>query len=495
MDPETLQAHLRRATRNFTSRLPEDDVLTLGLQLLHELARAHAESPPRHPGVDPAGIPMVEGRPRLDGGAPTGDVAEDLFRLGALLHGLASGTPPDLSWRLDGPPPPEASTLLRRAALSALAAPRRDQRFPTARAAAAGVEAALAGTGLEPEPWPAFRGHAARSGTATGTASARGLSVAWSDPAGPVVSSPLLTRTLAVAATQDGRLVFRERGTGRTVHEERIAAAIESSPTLGGRTLHVGTDDGELLGVDVLNGRPVYRARLGSLVRSSPLALSDRVIVGVVLDKGAGALVAVDAVKGKVIWRRALEAVFSSPAAAGERVLVGCDDGSLKAVDAATGAVVWSHALGAKVRATPAIGEGLAVVGDFAGRLAAVRIDAGGRAWTSDVGHAFYSSACLAHGLAVVGCNEGHVHGFDLASGASRFEVKTGGPVVASPTAVADAFLVGSTDGEVYLIGAEGVVRARARLAEGGVLSSAAADGDLAVVGSAAGLHGLRLTP
>src|SRR5947207_3568924 len=104
MDPETLADHLRRATRNFTSRLPEDRVFALGHALAAELARAHAEQPARHPDLDPESVPMADGAPRLPGGTASGDTAEDLFRLGCLLSAIALGAPAEISWRLDGPP-------------------------------------------------------------------------------------------------------------------------------------------------------------------------------------------------------------------------------------------------------------------------------------------------------------------------------------------------------------------------------------------------------
>jgi hypothetical protein len=135
MERETLEDQLRRATRNFTAALPEDQVLTLGRDLARELARAHAESPPRHPELELRAIPMADGSPRLEGGDASGDAAEDLFQLGALLVALATGTEASVSWRLDGPPPLEMSTLGRRAVLGALAAPRRSDRFPSAAAA------------------------------------------------------------------------------------------------------------------------------------------------------------------------------------------------------------------------------------------------------------------------------------------------------------------------------------------------------------------------
>ena len=90
MESETLEDHVRRVTRNFTSVVPEDQVLALGRDLARELARAHAESPPRHPDLEPRAIAMDGGVPRLTGGTAEGDAAEDLFRLGALLSALGT---------------------------------------------------------------------------------------------------------------------------------------------------------------------------------------------------------------------------------------------------------------------------------------------------------------------------------------------------------------------------------------------------------------------
>src|SRR5258708_16435188 len=135
MTPESLEDPLRKAPRHFTARLPEEQVFTLGRDLARELARLHAESPPRHPEIDPATIAFVDGKPVLEGGDVTGEVAEDLLQLGALLQWLATAAPADVSWRLDGPPPADLSSLDRRAALAGLLSPRPDARYPSAAAA------------------------------------------------------------------------------------------------------------------------------------------------------------------------------------------------------------------------------------------------------------------------------------------------------------------------------------------------------------------------
>jgi outer membrane protein assembly factor BamB len=489
MATETLEDHLRRATRNFTARVPEDQALTLGRDLAQALARAHAEDPPRHPDLEPSTIGWADSQPQLGPTVPSGETGEDLFQLGALIHWMATGERPVPSWRLDGPPDAPLSSLTRRAVLAALATPVRAERFDTAAQAAEALAGALLAAPQGAPPWPLFRGDVKRSGQAAGSASA--MSRLWNARLGAIAASPVVSPTLVLCPTADGRLIFLDRASGRRVHETPLGSAVESTPALDADTAHVGTDDGELVGVDTRNGEPRYRLKLGQLVRSSPLPADGRVFVGVV-DGKTGALVSTDGA-GKLVWTRKLGAVFSSPTLAGDLVLIGSDDGSLHAVDRQKGGLVWSCAIGGKVRATPAVGGDRAVVGGFDGRVVAASLKDGQAIWTRDLGHALYSSPCIAGDLCVMGCHEGHLHGLDLATGAPRFEVSTRGPVISSPSAAGDMFLAGSTDGDLYLVDGTGKVLGHATLSQRGVPSSPALDGDRVYVGSGDGLHALVL--
>lgn len=491
---ETLEDHLRRVTRNFTLRLPEDDVFALGSHLARELGRAHGETPPRHPGLDPATVAMVNGLPKLEGSSPSGSVAEDLFLLGALLYNLATGSRPDVSWRLDAPPSPALSTLSRRATLQALLSPNRLDRFASAEQALTAIESARTPIVETTPPWPAFRGDSARRGSAPGADASRFVSV-WDARIGAVESSPALTASLALVPTSDGRLAFLDRRTGRSLHEMRVGSAVESSPVVFDGAVHLGTDDGELVGVDISQGTERYRVKLGQLVRSSPLAAGGRLFVGVVLNKTAGLLVAFDPAQRRILWSRKFGAVFSSPALAANTLVVGSDDGSLHAVDPETGSLLWSHVVGGKVRATPAATDEVAVAGSFGGLVVGVDLKDGSRVWTAELKHPVYSSACVAAELAVVGCHEGHVHGVLLGTGAPAFQTQTQGPVVSSASASGRRFLLGSTDGVLYLLNTDGRVLHSASLSKTPIHSSPALDGEHLFLASGDGVHALRLLP
>ena len=492
MDHETLEDHLRKATRQSSARLPEERVFALGCSLARELAAAHGETPPRHPSLEPADVAMLEGTPRLGPGHP-GEPGEDLFRLGALLTSLALGRAPEPSWRLDGPPRPDLSTVRRRAVLEALASPRRADRYASAAEALAALEASLATAAAGASSWPMFRGDGGRTGSHAVATEGSGLRHRWLAHVGPVAASPVIAGDLVVAATSDGRIIFLDRPTGRVLETVPIGTAVESSPGVADGSVYTGTDDGAVVALGLADGRERFRAAVGGMVRSSPLPVNGVVIVGTVDAKGQGALVALDEA-GRPRWTRKLAAVFSSPTLAGDVVVVGADDGSLHAFDLATGAARWSRRIGSKVRAT-AIAHGERVtVAAFDGAVASVRAADGTPLWAAALGHSVYSSPCLVAGALAFGCHDGHLHGLDASSGAQRFTCETRGPVLSSPLAVGARIVAASTDGHAYLVDEAGAIVSRLSLPGGATQSSPAADGDEIFLGGARGVHALGLT-
>jgi outer membrane protein assembly factor BamB len=493
MAQDTLEHLLRRATRNFHSGLPEAQTLDLGRQLCRELERAHAEVPPRHPSLDPAGIATENGTVRLEGGSTQGDVTFDLFQVGCLLTGLAQGREPDVSWRLDGPPQLEASTAAGSSAIRGLATFQTESRFLSAAAAAEAFEAALAPSVDPPVIWPAFRGGRERSGARPAAEAPLRLEPVWDLRIGAIVASAVVGGSTCWTVTHDGRVLFVDRPSGRLqLCLPGRGVLVESSPAVIGRLLVYGTDAGDFVVVDLVAGKEVNRIGLAEMIRSSPLPYGEIAILGTIDAKGTGGVCAVDPADGKTRWRRRLAPVFSSPAVVEHTLLVGTDEGTLVALDADSGELRFSVSLGGKVRSTPAVSGELAFVGDFSGRVVAVKIADGELAWTAELGHQLYSSPCVAGGLCVVGCNEGHLHGLDALTGEARFAIETRGPVIGSALALGDRFVAGSTDGTLYLFDSAGQVLERRDVAPVGIASSPATGDGYLVVGSAIGLHALR---
>jgi eukaryotic-like serine/threonine-protein kinase len=487
MPATSLDSHLRRMTRNLTAPLPEPELLALGLDLARELARAHAETPPRHPTFDTAAIAVTDGHPRLEGGGTTGDPAEDLFSLGALLHALANASRPEVAWRLDGPPSAPLSSVARCAALAALTAPRCEDRFPSAQAAADALAALTRVANDATAPWPFFRRDARRTGIATATVAAARLRLVWERALGAVRAAPALGHDALYAATASGELHFLEPASGRLMHTLALASGIESSPAVEGSDLFVGTDDGDLAIVDTETGAPRARIKLGSMIRSAPVVASDRALVGVV-DGRNGGLVALAPSTAKPLWRTKSAAVFSSPAILGDRVFIGSDDAKLRAFDAASGRTLWQLTLDGKVRATPALSETQLVIGDFSGAVYAFQPDQGTALWKVQLGQPVYSSAALAGDRWIVGCHDGHLRALAASDGVPLFDVELGGPIIASPVVWDDRILIATTDGDLCLLDATGRTLWRERVAPAGIQSSPIVASDRVYVGSERGL-------
>ncbi len=487
MSQVSLESHLRRLTRNFTAPLPEPDLLAVGLDLSRELARAHAESPPRHPVLDIATITMIDGHPRLEGGAGDGDSAEDVFALGALLYALASASKVELAWRLDGPETAPLSTVVKRATLAALAAPRREDRFPSAQAAADAFAALLSGARGAGALWPLFRCDARRSGVAPSTVAAGRLRLLWERPLGAVRATPALGHDALYVATTSGELHFIDPTSGRLMHTLALASSIESSPALDGERLFIGTDDGDLAVVDFETGTLRSRVKLGSMVRSAPVATTDLVLVGVV-DGKAGGLAALTSDPVKPTWRAKTGPIFSSAALLGEVAFIGSDDGKLRALDAASGRILWQAELAGKVRATAALSAAQLVIGDFSGAVHALQPDQGTILWTTQLGQPVYSSAALASDRWIVGCHDGHLRALAAKDGAPLFDVELGGPVIASPVVWDDRILITTTEGDLCLLDRAGHTLWRERVAPAGIQSSPIVAQDRSYVGTERGL-------
>ena len=89
---------------------------------------------------------------------------------------------------------------------------------------------------------------------------------------------------------------------------------------------------------------------------------------------GAGEnVVSVDLTTHKVGWTsKTGDLVLSSPAVAGNAVIVGSSDGQIYALDRSTGQKLWDITTGSAVTSSPAIADGVVYIGSEDGKLYAI---------------------------------------------------------------------------------------------------------------------------
>jgi hypothetical protein len=146
-----------------------------------------------------------------------------------------------------------------------------------------------------------------------------------------VQSSPAVTADLVVVGCRDGFLYGIDRRTGkqRWSFDHQISWVVGSPTIIGGRAV-VGSSDGRFVqAVDVATGKELWRTRTDSNALSSPAVAGDVVVLG----DAAGNILGLDLATGLELWRVVTgEAVHSSPLVRDGRVYVGSDDGKLYAL-------------------------------------------------------------------------------------------------------------------------------------------------------------------
>ena len=206
---------------------------------------------------------------------------------------------------------------------------------------------------------------------------------AW---AAPMSGSTMSDGTPAVA---DGRVyvgnqtadqvIAYDLETGRRlwIGAAQLGGWQDGIPSAADGRVFIGSNNG-IIARDGATGQTLwtYRSPQASLVNggATPAAAT---IAGDVVYMGfpSGAVAALDAATGAVLWNRLLPGeqyhggIHTSPALSGDTLFVGSNNGSFYALDARTGQPLWEHEIGTWVTAGPAISGNTVVVGALDGNL------------------------------------------------------------------------------------------------------------------------------
>jgi outer membrane protein assembly factor BamB len=240
---------------------------------------------------------------------------------------------------------------------------------------------------------------------------------------------------------------------------------LEFSPVVAKDTLYVIDKDGLVIALDADRGKVKWKRDVGTLNASSP-AYADGKVFGVTLDPGqAFALRARD---GKLLWRHPLPGRSeTSPVFDNGRVYVGSESGDIFALDAENGSVRWQVSTGGAVKGGVALHKGTLYAGNYAGELYAIDASSGQLKWQNGTqGGSFgitgriYSTPAVAFGRVYVGSIDSRVYSFEADTGELAWSQSTGDWVYPAP-AVADTpkspptVFIGSKDQSFYALDAE----------------------------------------
>lgn len=193
------------------------------------------------------------------------------------------------------------------------------------------------------------------------------------------------------------------------------------------------------------------------------------------------------------VWDRSFpDAVTSSPALSGGRVMFGCRDGNLYSLDCDNGEVAWKYASGAGIGASPVVAGEQVICANYGGEVFCCNTRDGSRLWRRTLPGKISSSPCVSGRLVLVGCYDTVVYALSLESGEIAWKFDTGAIIRATPVANGEIALVASYDGYLYALSPETGREVWRYRVEGAIDSSPVLDAGQVYIGGADGsIHAL----
>jgi len=245
----------------------------------------------------------------------------------------------------------------------------------------------------------------------------------WGYESGDIwTSSPTYADGLLLAGAGDGGLYAVDARSGKLRWRMQTAGRVRSTPAVSEGLVYVGSADGTFYAADLRTGRERWRfdteghqlqsAKFGfdrRTIQSSPVVAGDLVVFGA----RDGFLYALDRATGRERWRYdyKISWVNSSPAVADGVVYVGTSDAHfVNALDLATGTEKWRFTAQGIVWSSPAIAGDVVVIGEGGGLLHVLDRATGAERWQLPLAGGIFSSPVVADDVIYVGSHDGGVY-------------------------------------------------------------------------------------
>ena len=209
---------------------------------------------------------------------------------------------------------------------------------------------------------------------------------------------------------------------------------VESSPCVAGGCVFFGAGDDGIYCLDAVSGVKVWQAPQAVHVDSSPFVAGDRLYVGAGVSRRyhEPAIFCLDSHTGKTLWRQATDLpAWGSPTVAGSQAFFGLGNGrlvrgpgraeraagALLCVDAVSGKTIWRFDAGDAVFARPAVDNARVYFGARDGCCYAVGRDDGRLCWKQPLSSPVMTRPALVFDSLYVAASAGQIARLDAASG------------------------------------------------------------------------------
>jgi outer membrane protein assembly factor BamB/tRNA A-37 threonylcarbamoyl transferase component Bud32 len=225
---------------------------------------------------------------------------------------------------------------------------------------------------------------------------------------------------------------------------------IRGTPTLHQGSLFIGCYDNNLYALNAADGKFQWKYATEGGIVTRPIVYDNNVIFGSE-DKR---LHVVGLRAGKVVWTYYTDGkIYSSPRIADGHIFFGSDDQDLHAVNVNSGRAIWKYSTDAPIHSTPLVANELIFFGNEAGGFHALDFR-GTLKWRFQSKRAVTSSP-IHRGQAVYFSSvDGSLYSLDAGNGWPIWKFRLGKGSVSSPAFADDYIFVGAADGFIYCVDA-----------------------------------------
>jgi outer membrane protein assembly factor BamB/orotate phosphoribosyltransferase len=268
-------------------------------------------------------------------------------------------------------------------------------------------------------------------------------------------SSPVSHKNSIFFGTTEGKLykVSAEDGSQKWSYTidrpEKNPKGIMASPCVYQGMVYFGGYDGNLVCLDALTGRIVWKRQRGDWIGSSCCIAGGILCVGAEYAPRKGVLIACKPKNGKMLWHyKTDDFIHSSPTidAANRVSAVGCNNGLVFGVDLDSGDYLWHCYTGRPMRAGFAVDKGHLYFGSENGVFYCIRSRSGQIVWKRKIADRIYNTPEIVDGKVILGTVSKRIFVLDKKSGEILWYHNTNESIFSFTRTTGDKIYCGSGD-------------------------------------------------
>jgi len=248
--------------------------------------------------------------------------------------------------------------------------------------------------------------------------------------------------------TMDGNLyaldIEKGKKLGRKKTELHSTVAVTDSLAFIARRY----GDDTLFKYNLYKSRTEWHFNAGD-ISSEPLLLEDNIVITALYKH----IDMYDIKSGEKKWTfETDDNIHSSPAANGDRIFFGCDDGFVYALNSNNGQLVWKFQTEGSVQSTPTIKEETVYIGSTDFSLYALDFKSGEQKWKFETGGQLFHANAVNDSLIITGSTDACLYCLNRHTGELLWKFEAGSVISTSPLICNNKVFVGSLDHFYYAL-------------------------------------------